>query len=90
MTKKDATQPMDDLMQMAREAGFVEYELEDYTASGYDVRYERFAQLVAKKAVEADVLEIAEALRKVGLTLVKTGYGYRVMDLGQITAGPAR
>ena len=30
-----------DTIEMAREAGFVEYELEDYTSSGYDVRYER-------------------------------------------------
>jgi len=36
----------EDNMRMAREAGFVEYELEDYTQSGYDIRYERFAALV--------------------------------------------
>jgi len=34
------------VIDMAREAGFVEYELEDYTQSGYDIRYERFAELV--------------------------------------------
>ena len=34
------------VVDMAREAGFVEYELEDYTQSGYDIRYERFAELV--------------------------------------------
>ena len=30
---------------LAREAGFVEYELEDYTQSGYDIRYERLVEL---------------------------------------------
>jgi hypothetical protein len=40
----DMTQ--EDNMRIAREAGFVEYELEDYTQSGYDIRYERFAALV--------------------------------------------
>jgi hypothetical protein len=38
---------------MAREAGFVDYELDDYTPSGYDVRYERFAALVAAAEREA-------------------------------------
>ena len=37
---------MKTIIEMAREAGFVEYELEDYTQSGYDIRYERFAALV--------------------------------------------
>lgn len=32
----------DDIIRWAREAGFVDYELEDYTESGFDVRYERF------------------------------------------------
>jgi hypothetical protein len=39
--------------EMAREAGFVEYELEDYTQSGYDIRYERFADLVRADEREA-------------------------------------
>lgn len=37
----------EDIIRMAREAGFVDYELDDYTPSGYDIRYERFAALVA-------------------------------------------
>ena len=40
-------------IEMAREAGFVEYELEDYTQSGYDIRYERFAALVRADEREA-------------------------------------
>jgi 1,2-phenylacetyl-CoA epoxidase PaaB subunit len=43
----------DDIIRMAREAGFVEYELEDYTPSGHDIRYERFAALVAAAEREA-------------------------------------
>ena len=37
----------EDIIRMAREAGFAEYEVEDYTPSGYDIRYWRFATLVA-------------------------------------------
>ena len=33
-----------------------------------------------------EVKQIAEALRQVGLTLVRTNGGFRVMDLGQIEA----
>jgi len=44
---------MKTIIEMAREAGFVEYELEDYTQSGYDIRYERFAALVRADEREA-------------------------------------
>jgi len=47
----DMTQ--EDNMRFARKAGFVEYELEDYTPSGYDIRYERFAELVRADEREA-------------------------------------
>ena len=43
----------DDIIRMAREAGFVDYELEDHTVSGYDVRYERLIALVAADEREA-------------------------------------
>lgn len=46
----------DDIIRMAREAGFAEYEVEDYTPSGYDIRYERFAALVAAHEREACAL----------------------------------
>jgi hypothetical protein len=50
---------MRDTIDMAREAGFVEYELEDYSPSGYDIRYERFAALVRadERALAAPVQE---------------------------------
>lgn len=37
----------DDIIEMARQAGFVEYELDDGTTNAFDKRYERFANLVA-------------------------------------------
>lgn len=43
----------EDIIRMAREAGFAEYEVEDYTPSGYDIRYWRFATLVAAHEREA-------------------------------------
>jgi hypothetical protein len=49
----------DEIIRMAREAGFVDYELEDYTESGFDVRYERFASLVAAAEREA-ILQMSE------------------------------
>ena len=38
----------EELIDMAREAGFVDYELDDGTTNAFDKRYEAFAKLVAK------------------------------------------
>jgi hypothetical protein len=38
----------DDIIDMAQEAGFVEYELDDGTTNAFDIRYQRFANLVAE------------------------------------------
>ena len=38
----------DEIIEMARQAGFVEYELDDGTTNAFDKRYEAFAKLVAK------------------------------------------
>ena len=43
----------DDIIELAREAGFVEYELDDGTTNAFDVRYARFANLVAAHEREA-------------------------------------
>ena len=43
----------DEIIEMAREAGFVEYELDDGTTGAFDKRYEAFAKLVAAKEREA-------------------------------------
>lgn len=37
----------DDIIKLAQKAGFVEYELDDGTTNAFDVRYARFANLVA-------------------------------------------
>jgi hypothetical protein len=42
----------DDIIDMALEAGFVEYEIDDGTTDAFDVRYERFANLVAERERE--------------------------------------
>jgi hypothetical protein len=43
----------DDIIDMAQEAGFVEYELDDGTTNAFDIRYQRFANLVAAAEREA-------------------------------------
>jgi hypothetical protein len=43
----------DEIIEMARQAGFVEYELDDGTINAFDKRYEAFAKLVAAKEREA-------------------------------------
>jgi len=40
----------DEIIEMAKEAGFVEYELDDGTTNTFDKRYEAFAKLVAEAA----------------------------------------
>jgi hypothetical protein len=39
----------DEIIALAREAGFVEYELDDGTTTAFDKRYEAFAKLVAQE-----------------------------------------
>jgi len=55
----------DDTIRMALEAGFVEYEIDDGTTDAFDVRYERFANLVAAAEREAcaAICEEEEELR---------------------------
>ena len=38
----------EEIIEMAKQAGFVDYELDDGTTDAFDVRYEAFAKLVAK------------------------------------------
>jgi hypothetical protein len=49
MTKDEIIEIID----MARQAGFVDYELDDGTTNAFDKRYEAFAKLVAEKEREA-------------------------------------
>jgi hypothetical protein len=43
----------EEIMEMAIQAGFVDYELDDGTTNAFDKRYEVFAKLVAEKEREA-------------------------------------
>ena len=43
----------EEIIEMARQAGFVEYELDDGTTDAFDKRYETFATLVARHEREA-------------------------------------
>ena len=38
----------EEIIDMARQAGFVDYELDDGTTNAFDVRYEAFAKLIAE------------------------------------------
>ena len=42
----------DEIIEMARQAGFVDYELDDGTTNAFDKRYEAFAKLIAAKERE--------------------------------------
>ena len=65
----------DEIIEMARQAGFVDYELDDGTTNAFDKRYKAFAKLVAEKERMAcallcyeqrknwDVLACADAIR---------------------------
>ena len=43
----------EEIIEMARQAGFLDYELDDGTTNAFDVRYEAFAVLVASAEREA-------------------------------------
>ena len=49
-----------DIIEMARKAGFVDYELDDGTTNAFDKRYKTFAKLVAKKEREKILFAIKE------------------------------
>ena len=42
----------DETIELARKAGFVDYELDDGTTNAFDKRYKAFAKLVAEKERE--------------------------------------
>ena len=43
----------EEIIEMARQAGFLDYELDDGTTDAFDKRYEAFAKLVAEAEREA-------------------------------------
>ena len=52
----------EEIIEMARQAGFVDYELDDGTTNAFDKRYEAFAKLVAEHERKecADMIEDLE------------------------------
>ena len=52
----------EEIIEMARHAGFVDYELDDGTTNAFDKRYEAFAKLVAAAEREACAKEVENAL----------------------------
>ena len=48
----DIVMTKDEIFEMAIQAGFVDYELDDGTTNAFDKRYEAFARLVAEKAIK--------------------------------------
>ena len=54
----------EEIIEMARQAGFLDYELDDGTTNAFDVRYEAFARLVAEhERKECAVAAEKESLR---------------------------
>ena len=43
----------EEIIELAKQAGFLDYELDDGTTIAFDKRYETFARLVAEKEREA-------------------------------------
>ena len=52
----------DEIIELARQAGFVDYELDDGTTNCFDKRYEAFAKLIAEKEREACAKEADKRL----------------------------
>ena len=42
----------EEIIAMVRQAGFLDYELDDGTTNAFDKRYEAFAKLIAEKAIK--------------------------------------
>jgi len=55
----------EEIIKMARQAGFVDYELDDGTTNAFDKRYEAFAKLVAQHEREACAKACEEVIFKV-------------------------
>jgi hypothetical protein len=65
--------------ELAVQAGFVAYELEDHTESGYDIRYSRFADLIRADEREACAEVCVKQIEKENL--LKTGDNQTLSNL---------
>ena len=54
----------EEIIEMARQAGFVDYELDDGTTNAFDKRYEAFAKLIAEKEREAYIAHAMTSAEK--------------------------
>ena len=54
----------EDIIELAKQAGFVDYELDDGTTDAFDKRYEAFAKLVADKEREACIAHAMTSAEK--------------------------
>ena len=70
----------DEIIDMARQAGFVDYELDDGTTNAFDKRYEAFAKLVAEKAIKEALAQPEQ--KPVAVRYDFDGYGYQYIDFG--------
>ena len=83
----------EEIIEMARKTGFVDYELDDGTTNAFDKRYEAFAKLVAEKAIK-EALAKEKALQALHdenerLGLYKDAYAEQE-PMAWISTGPAR
>ena len=70
----------EELIEMARQAGFVDYELDDGTTNSFDKRYEAFAKLVVEKAIKETLAHPDQ--EPVAIRYDFDGYGYQYIDSG--------
>ena len=57
----------EEMIELAKQAGFVDYELDDGTTNAFDVRYEAFAKLVAEHEREMCAKVCDDELKKWGI-----------------------
>ena len=57
----------EEIIQMAKQADFLDYELDDGTTNAFDVRYEAFAKLVAEHEREMCAKVCDDELKKWGI-----------------------
>ena len=60
----------EEIIELAKQSGFVDYELDDGTTNAFDKRYETFAKLVVEKEREACATIVDEVID----FWVKAGY----------------
>ena len=70
----------EEIIEMARQAGFVDYELDDGTTNSFDKRYEAFAKLVVEKAIKETLAHPDQ--EPVAIRYDFDGYGYQYIDSG--------